>query len=193
MSIFAGRKLRPLVARCVACALAVVFAACGGDDAPQAPSGPGGGPSPPVTGDVIVVAIDGGPVSTITEASGLPTIDCDPRVDWSSNQVVMWNEFSGGSGPNGYDVFLDIMFAATDTVGTYTVHDDFCQALYYSGGVNYAASPLLPTSDGTVTVTRSDTRIEGTFSLTVVDATGGAPIALSGSFGVDAGFSIVCP
>ena len=58
-----------------------------------------------------MLSLNGGPQTTYTEASGLPSIDCDPRVDWTFNQVVGWANYTNGSGPNGYDLFFEIMFA----------------------------------------------------------------------------------
>jgi hypothetical protein len=169
--------------------VAIVLGSCGDDDGPATPTGVHN--PPPGSGDFVTMSINGGPASTYTEASGLPAIDCDPRVDWASYQVILWSDFIGGSGPNGYDVLLDIMFPAADTVGTYTVQGDFLQALFYNGG-NYMASPAFPTSSGTVEVTRSDTRIEGTFNIMVIDTTA-ASVTLTGSFGVDGGWSLSCP
>jgi hypothetical protein len=185
-----NRFSKGLVVLALATGLAIVsaIASCGGDDGTSPSTGPPGNP----TSDFITMSVDGGGAVTYAEASGLPTIDCNPRVDWASYQVVLWDDFTGGIGPNGYDKFFEVMFPAADTVGTYTVQGDFCQSLYYDGS-NYTASPILNTSSGTVQVTRSDTRIEGTFTITVVDAAETTSINLTGSFGVDRGWSLSCP
>ncbi|MDH3214861.1 MAG: hypothetical protein OEN01_01055 [Candidatus Krumholzibacteria bacterium] len=167
----------------------IPLGSCGGDGGSQGTTAVNGGDA---GGDFVKLSLDGGTESTHNEASGLPNIDCDPRVDWAFSQVVLWDNHTGGSGPNGYELFLEIMFPAVDTVGTYTVHGDSFQALFYNG-VNYAASPLFSTSAGTVNVTRSDARIEGTYNITVVDMGETASINLTGSFGIDAGFSLSCP
>ena len=142
--------------------------------------------------DFITQSRNGGPESTYIEASGLPTIDCDPRVDWAASQVVLWHTFTGTGAVNGYDHFFEIMFPVADTVGTYTVQN-FLQALVYDGQF-YSAGPFPPGSSGTVEVTRSDTlRIEGTYALTVVDSAQTDSLRLSGRFGIDNGFSLSCP
>ncbi len=162
----------------------VLLISCGGgEDDPLSPGGSGS--------DFVTMAVDGGNEGTYAEASGLPSIDCDPRVDWGFSQVILWNDHTNGSGPNGYELFFEIMFPNVDDVGTYTVHGDMLQALFYDG-INYSASPLMDTSNGSVTVTRSDTRIEGTYTLTVVDAQGNTK-TLAGSFSVENGFSLSCP
>jgi len=173
---------------------AIVLPGCGSDDdTPQNPAG-GGGPDPVgANGDEIVFAMDGDPPRSFVEASGLPDIDCDPRVDWAANQIALWYDFTDGSGPNGYELFLDIIFPNNDDVGTYTVHGDSLQAILYANGVNYAASPIVGASSGTVTVTRSDERIEGTFTITLVDEGGQNTVTLTGSFAVDGGWSLSCP
>jgi hypothetical protein len=161
--------------------------------------GGGGGGSTPTSSDTgkgsddfLSFSTNGAPAVEYTEASGLPEIDCDPRVDWGAYQVVLWSNHTGGSGPSGYETFFEIMFPNADSVGTYTVHGDYCQAMLYDGAY-YSASPLLGTSLGTVQVTRSDTRIEGTFAITVVDAGETTSLDLAGSFAVDKGFSTSCP
>jgi hypothetical protein len=42
-------------------------------------------------------------------------------------------------------------------------------------------------------VTRSDDRIEGTFTITVVDSAQTSSLTLTGRFGVDSGYSTDCP
>jgi hypothetical protein len=80
-------------------------------------------------------------------------------------------------------MLFDIMFI-NDAVGIYdiTVPADGLQVAFVNGGVNYMANFVTVGSSGTVNVTRSDTRIEGTFTIIAVDA-GSNPITLSGSFG----------
>jgi len=179
-----------LLALFVICSM--VIGSCGGDDPPASTTGvvldPGGGPDD----DFIVLTVDGGAESTYIEASGLPTIDCEPRVDWGASQVILWDDFTSGSGPNGYALFFEIMFPAVDTVGTYTVQGDFLQALYYSGEY-YSAGPFTNGTSGTVQVSRSDTRIEGIYDITVVDSAQTTSVRLNGEFGVDKGFSLSCP
>jgi hypothetical protein len=167
-----------------------MLGSCGNDGESQTPINPGGGLGDE---DFVRLSIGGAPEVLLTEASGLPSIDCDPRVDWASYQVVLWDDFTSGSGPNGYDLFFELMFPVNDDVGTYTVHGSSMQALLYDNGVNYSASPLIGASNGTVDVTRSDTRIEGTFTFTLTDATGTLSVAVSGSFGVEGGWSLSCP
>ena len=140
----------------------------------------------------MTLSVNGGVPTTHTEASGLPSVDCDPRVDWAFDQVVGWANYTDGSGPNGYDLFFEIMFPAVDTVGTYTVQGNALQAMFYNGEF-YTASPLRPATSGTVQVTRSDSRIEGTFTITAVDSLGTTSVDFAGSFGVDSGFSLSCP
>lgn len=167
----------------------IVLASCGGDD-----TGPltGTGNPPLPNGDFVSVSVDGGAQTMYIESSGLPSIDCDPRVDWAFTQVIGWADFTNGGGPNGYDVFLDLLFPAADTVGTYTVQGDNMQAIFYSGQY-FTASPILPASSGTVQITRSDSRIEGTFTLTAVDTLGTNPVNFAGNFGIDSGISLSCP
>lgn len=174
-------------------AATLLLPACGGDDDnTQVPTG-GGGPDPVgANGDEITMSVDGAPQQSYVEASGLPDIDCDPRVDWGSNQVVMWHDYTDGAGPNGYELFFDIMFPNNDDVGTYTVQGDYLQALLHLNGMDYSASPILGSSIGSVTVTRSDTRIEGTYTITLVDAGEQNLITVTGSFAVDAGWSLSC-
>jgi hypothetical protein len=166
-----------------------LFWSCGGGSEGTTGTGGGGGNS---NADWITLSVDGAPEVTYTEASGLPAIDCDPRVDWGANQVVFWQNFTAGNGPNGYERFMDVLFPAVDTVGTYTVQGDYCQVLFYNG-INFGAGPQWNTSTGTVQVTRSDTRIEGTYTFVVVDVDETTSHTLTGSFGIDAGFSLSCP
>ena len=185
------RTLTYLVMRSL---VGVVFliGACGGDDGPSTTTDAGGG-NQQTTGDFVTLSVDGGAIITLTEASGLPSIDCDPRVDWASYQIVLWHNFTDGAGPNGYDLFFEIMFPVNDAVGSYTVQSDMLQALLYQNNVNYMASPVIANSGGTVEVTRSDERIEGTYTITVVDVGETVTRMLTGSFGVDAGWSLSCP
>lgn len=171
---------------------AALLPACGGDD-DHSQNPTGGGPDPVgANGDEITMSIDGAPERNFVEASGLPNIDCDPRVDWAAYQVVLWHDFTDGAGPNGYELLFDIMFPASDSAETYTVHGESLQALLYLDGVNYMASPIVAASSGTVTVTRSDTRIEGTYAVTVVDASEQNAVTLTGSFAVEKGWSLSC-
>jgi hypothetical protein len=139
------------------------------------------------------MSMNGASEATYFEASALPSIDCDPRVDWGASQVILWSDFTNGDGPNGYELFFEIMFPVADSVGTYTVHGDFLQAFLHESGSDYAASPLLTTSSGTVHVTRSDDRIEGDYAITLVDAEETTSVTMTGRFGVDRGFSLSCP
>lgn len=166
----------------------LALGSCGGSDE----SDPASPPGDPQGADFIKLSLDGATQVEFRESSGLPNIDCDPRVDWGFFQVILWDDFTDGSGPNGYDTFFEIMFPAADSVGTYTVHDDFLQALYHNG-IDYAASPLRAASSGWAVVTRADSRIEGSFDLTLVDADEATTISLAGSFGVQRGFSTSCP
>lgn len=159
---------------------------CGDEEEPSAPVDPG-----PQGRDFLGVSVDGGTEITYIEASGLPDIDCDPRVDWSASQVILWDDFTDGSGPSGYELNFEVMFPLVDGVGTYTVHGDYIQVFFYNG-TSYMASPVLASSNGTVTVTRSDDRIEGTYIVTVVNADETDSIALSGHFGVGRGFALSC-
>jgi len=68
-------------------------------------------------------------------------------------------------------------------------------ALYTAGGVTKAAWDLstYSNSSGTVTVTQSDSRIKGSFTLVVVDNTNGTPTTLTGSFDVEDGITVCQP
>ena len=181
------RIFKALLVLSLVVVMPIVLASCGGD-ATGPITGTGNPPIP--NGDFFTMSINGGAQTTYTEASGLPTIDCDPRVDWAFSQVFGLANYTG-SGPNGYNMSFGIVFPA-DTVGTYTVQADNIQALIYNGEF-YAASPILPASSGTVQITRADSRIEGTFTITAVDTLGTNPVNFAGSFGIDAGFSLSCP
>jgi hypothetical protein len=100
---------------------------------------------------------------------------------------------AGGTGPNGYDFFFGFLFPMADSVGTYTVQGDELEAHFHSNGTRYLAHPNADTTDGTVVVTRSDDRIEGTFSVTVVEYPGTALLPITGRFSVDGGYSMSCP
>jgi len=137
------------------------------------------------------MSVNGGPATTYAELSGLPSIDCDPRVDWAFSQIVGWSDFTNGTGPNGYELFIDIMFPRADTVGTYTVQGDFIQVLVYNQEF-YSASPVYPATSGTVQVTSSDTRIEGTYNVVAADTSGTSLVNFAGTFGVSRGVSLSC-
>ena len=115
---------------CLSITMMFLVTSCGGSDGPTNPNQP----DLPVSGgdgDTMVLSIDGAPNASYQEASGLPEIDCNPRVDWGFSQVVLWDDFTGGSGPNGYDKFFFIMFPNNDAVGTYTVQGDLLQSMLY--------------------------------------------------------------
>ena len=142
------------------------------------------------SGDFIKLSIDSGVENTFTEAFSAAIV-CEPRVDWAFNQVILYDTYIG----NGqWGMIFDIMFGISDAVGIYdiTVQEDGLQVAFMDGSTNYIANFITAGSSGTVNVTRSDSRIEGTFTITVVDA-GSNPITLSGSFGVDSGNSLSCP
>jgi hypothetical protein len=82
----------------------------------------------------------------------------------------------------------------SDVVGTYDVAipGDGLNVSFIDSSGTYQANFATAGSSGTVTVTRSDTSIEGTFTINAVDA-GSNTITLSGSFGVDSGISLNCP
>ncbi len=142
-------------------------------------------------GDFVKLSIDSGAENTYTEAFS-PTIVCDPRVDWSFNQVILYDNYIGPD-PDDWGMIFDIMLLS-DAVGTYdvTVPGDGLVVVLIDSSGTYQASFGIAGSSGTVTVTRSDTRIEGTFTINAVDA-GSNTITLSGSFGVDSGISLSCP
>lgn len=168
--------------------LMVLFLAsgCGGGGGNDGGNSDGNGNSG--SGDFVRLSIDSGTENTYTEAFSADVV-CDPRVDWAFKQVVLYDSYSGAG---QWDMFFDIMFLSDD-VGTYdiTAQTDGIQVVFTNGSVNYTANFIKTGSSGTVNVTRSDTRIEGTFTVTAVD-TGSNPITLSGSFGVDSGNSLDC-
>src|SRR5262245_22942985 len=168
---------------------AVLLLSSCGDGIPNAPLPPGRQQDP----DIVALSIDGGAETTYVEASGAPAIACDPRVDWFLYQVVCYSHHTNGSGPNGYDFFFGFLFPLMDGVGTYTVQGDKLEAHFYYNGTRYLAHPNVDTSDGTVTVTRSDDRIDGTFSVTVVEYQGTTTLPLTGHFSVHSGYSTSCP
>ena len=139
--------------------------------------------------DFVRLSINGAAENTYIEAFS-PTIVCDPRVDWASNQVVLYDTYLGNS---EWDIFFDIMFI-DDAVGTYDVlvPGDGVNVVFMDSSEIYQANFATAGSSGTVTVTRSDTRIEGTFFINAADIDSNT-ITLSGSFGVDSGNSLSCP
>ena len=166
----------------------LAVSSCGGDSGPATPTPPDPRLPDP---DTFTLSVAGGPETTYTEGSGT-TIDCDPRIDWYFSQVHLYANYTNGSGPNGYDYYFGILFPFRDGVGTYTVHDD---SLYVSfqPGPRYIATPLVPTADGTVVVTRSDDRIEGTFNMTLVEyPQQSTTTTVTGRFNIDSGYSN-CP
>jgi len=167
----------------------LTLGSCGSDDGPSGPILPGPKPDP----SFVALSINGGPEITHTEGSGLPATACDPRVDWYLYQVLLYENFTNGAGPNGYDFFFGFLFPLADSVGTYTVQGDKLEAHFYYNGTRYLAHPNVDTSDGTVTVTRSDDRIDGTFSVTVVEYQGTTTLPLTGHFSVHSGYSTSCP
>jgi hypothetical protein len=167
----------------------LALGSCGGDGGPSTPILPGGQSDP----SFVALSIDGGPEVIHTEASGMPAAACDPRVDWYLYQVLLYEDFTNGGGPNGYDFFFGFLFPFADSVGTYTVQGDELEAHFHSNGTRYLAHPNAETTDGTVVVTRSDDRIDGTFSVTVVEYPGTATLPITGRFSVDSGYSTSCP
>ncbi|MGH2570764.1 MAG: hypothetical protein ACRDGR_06040 [bacterium] len=167
----------------------LALGSCGGDGGPSTPISPGGQLDP----SFVALSIDGGPEITHMEASGMPATACDPRVDWYFYQVLLYENFTNGSGPNGYDFFFGFLFPLADSVGTYTVQGDELEAHFHSNGTRYLAHPNADETDGTVVVTRSDDRIDGTFSVTVVEYQGTTTLPITGRFSVDSGYSASCP
>ena len=161
----------------------IMAIACGED------GGNSDGNGSPGSGDFLNLSIDGGVSNTFTESFSADIV-CDPRVDWAFNQVILYDNYIGSG---QWDMIFDIMFIS-DSVGTYdiTVPADGLQVVFINGSVTYMANFATAGSSGTVNVTRSDTRIEGTFTTTAVDP-GSSPITLSGSFGVESGNSLSCP
>jgi hypothetical protein len=168
--------------------LVILFLAsgCGGGGGNDGENSDGNGSSG--SGDFVRLSIDSSAENTYTEAFSAAIV-CEPRVDWASNQVILYDNYIGAG---QWDMIFDIMFIS-DAVGTYdiTAQADAIQAVFMNGSVNYIANFVTVGSSGTVNVTRSDTRIEGTFTITAVDADSN-PITLSGSFGVDSGNSLNC-
>lgn len=175
--------MRPIRVLALIVGVFIIAIGCGDDGVDSDGNGSSG------SGDFVKLSIDSGVENTFTEAFSADIV-CDPRVDWAFNQVQLFANYIGGG---QWEMLFDIMFI-TDSVGTYdiTVPADGVQVAFMSGGVNYMANFATVSSSGTVNVTRSDTRIEGAFTVTAVDA-GSNPITLSGSFGVDSGNSLSCP
>ena len=175
------RKTRMIL---LLCALSFLITACGSS---------GGGSSDGNGGlegdDFIRLSIDGGAENTYIEAFSA-VITCDPRVDWASNQVILYDGYLGGG---DWDIIFDIMFIS-DAVGTYdvSVPADGINVVFMDSSVIYQANFGTAGSSGTVTVTRADNRIEGTFTITAVDVSSN-PRTLTGSFGVESGNSLSCP
>ena len=167
----------------------LALGSCGGVDVPNTPIPPGSETDP----SFVALSIDGGPEITHTEASGLPATACDPRVDWYLYQVLLYENFTNGTGPNGYDFFFGFLLPLADSVGTYTVQGDDLEAHFHYNGIRYLAHPNADVSDGTVVVTRSNDRIDGTFSVTVVEYQGTTTLPITGRFSVDSGYSTSCP
>lgn len=165
---------------------ALALCSCGDGSSPNMP------PGVPPDRDFVALSVGGVAEIMHAEGSGAPSIACDPRVDWFASQVVLYENYTGGTGPSGYDFFFGILFPTVDAVGTYSVHGDNLQA-FLDIGTRYVAGPLAAASDGTVVVTRSDDRIEGTFTITVVDSAQTSALTLTGRFGVDSGYSTSCP
>lgn len=171
---------------------ALLLISCGDDVGPGGPLIDPGGQQDP---DIVAVSVDGGAETVHKEASGAPAITCDPRVDWFLWQVTCYDNYTNGSGPNGYDFFFGILFPFSDpfTVGTYTVQGDGLE-VHFNNGTRYLAHPNADSTDGTVVVTRADDRIEGTFTATAIDyETQTTTITLTGHFSVKAGYSMSCP
>jgi hypothetical protein len=141
------------------------------------------------SGDFVKLSINSSTENTYTEAYSAEIV-CEPRVDWAFNQVILYDNYIG---TGQWDMLFDIMFGISDAVGIYDITDreDAIQAIFMNNNVNYTANFVTVGSSGTVNVTRSDTRIEGTFTITAVDIDSN-PITLSGSFGVDNGNSLSC-
>lgn len=182
------KTIRILAAMALSLVMAFGLFACGGGGGGGDAASDGGTPSGG-TGDFYKIAINDGTEVTYDEKSGLPAIDCDPRVDWFSNNVILYNNFSGGT----YDTVFDILFI-DDSVGTYdiTVPADGVVGVYTTGGLAYQASFGYSNSSGMVEVTRSDTRIEGSFIINTVDGSNNPGPKLAGSFGVDSGVNLSC-
>jgi hypothetical protein len=165
--------------------LPIFLISCGGGGG----GGGGGGDNGDGGGsDFYKLSVGGGGETTYTEAHD-PDIVCDPRVDWASNQIILYDNYLGGS---NWELIFDIMLF-DDSVGTYDVQvagEAFVS--YIPNSTPYTTNPNFSNSSGTITVTRSDSRIEGTFDVVVVDAGDSNPIAVTGSFGVESGNSLSC-
>jgi hypothetical protein len=167
--------------------LSVLVISCGGGGGSS--DGSGSPRSGLGSGDFVKLSIDGGVENTFTEAFSA-TIVCDPRVDWAFSQVILYDNYLGGG---QWGKIFDIMFGVSDAVGPYDIAlpTDGLMVVFLDGTVPYVANFAEAASSGTVNVTRSDTRIEGTFTITAVDGSFN-PITLSGSFGVDSGIALSC-
>jgi hypothetical protein len=165
--------------------LPIFLVSCGGGGGGGGGNGGGGGGG----SDFYKLSVDGGGETTYTEAFSAAAV-CDPRVDWYSHHVLLQDNFLGGS---NWEMIFDIILS-NEAVGTYdvTVSGDGLSVLFMDSSGAYYANFGTVGSSGTVTVTRSDSsRIEGTYAITAVD--GVNPINLSGSFGVESGFSLSWP
>lgn len=182
------RRLRSVVLIVTLLFLSFAVVSCGGSsegDGGNGGNGGGGG-----GGDFVTLSIDGGTEDTYTEAHD-SAIECDPRVDWASSQIILYNNYLGSS---DWEFVFDIMLI-NDEVGTYDVATpaDGVNVVYILDELTqYYANFSLSNSSGTITITRADSRIEGTFDVVVVDSDDGNPISLSGSFGVDSGNTLSC-
>jgi len=173
--ILAGLLLIPLL-----------IVACGGGGGGGSVGGNGSG-----GGDFLKLAVDSGGETTYTETYDAATV-CDPRVDWvGTPQIMLLSNFNGSQ----WSEQLVINFDLTDAVGVYDVNAGEVMALYTAGGVTKAAWDLstYSNSSGTVTVTQSDSRIKGSFTLVVVDNTNSNPTTLTGSFDVEDGITVCQP
>jgi len=133
-----------------------------------------------------------GVISEYFELSGLPQIDCDPRIDWSYKQIIAYIGFSGSGQLQGYEKLFHIMFPNIDDVGSYTVHGDSLQSTFIDGAVTFIASPLYSGSSGLVIVTESGDNISGTFEITLVTSDQSQSVNLSGQFQIAKGNSLSC-
>jgi len=174
----------------VAATVAGLLTACGGSTHGEAPG------TPPPAADWLELSVNGGPALRYVEASGLlgaPAVACDPRIDWAAKQVVLLDEYVGGAG-TGWRTWLGLMFPSVDAVGTYTVATELMQAFYDTGAGSFQAIPLPGTlSSGSATVTRSDTRIVGSFAFQLVDGSNRLGPTIRGQFDVKAGVATSCP
>jgi len=181
----------PVRARRPALLAASLLAACGGSAGGGSP-----GTGPAAAADWVELSVNGGATVRYAEASGLlrvPPVACDPRVDWAAKQVVLQSDHVGGAG-TGFRTWFELLFPGADAVGTYTVAADAMQAFYVTAAGSFQALPLPGTlSGGSVTVTRSDTRIAGLFSFQLVDGANRLGPAIQGRFDVKAGVDTSCP